>query len=62
MNDKSASDGTPNVVYLEDELNSRFGAGAVRVICPIADPFVPIMASLGSFVRVHLRSRPTSGQ
>jgi len=54
MNDKSASDGTPNVVYLEDELNSRFGAGAVRVICPIADPFVRHHGALGSFVRVHL--------
>ena len=25
MNDKAAADGTANVVYLEDELNSRFG-------------------------------------
>ena len=32
MNDKSAADGTANVIYLEDELNSRFGAGSVRVI------------------------------
>jgi phosphonoacetate hydrolase len=55
MNDKSASDGTPNVIYLEDELNSRFGAGAVRVICPIADPFVRHHGALGSFVRVHLK-------
>jgi phosphonoacetate hydrolase len=54
MNDKSASDGTPNVIYLEDELNSRFGAGTVRVICPIADPFVRHHGALGSFVRVHL--------
>jgi phosphonoacetate hydrolase len=55
MNDKSAADGTPNVVYLEDELNSQFGAGSVRVICPIADPFVRHHGALGSFVRVHLR-------
>jgi phosphonoacetate hydrolase len=55
MNDKSAADGTPNVVYLEDQLNARFGAGAVRVICPIADPFVRHHGALGSFVRVHLR-------
>jgi phosphonoacetate hydrolase len=54
MNDKSAADGTPNVVYLEDELNSRFGGGSVRVICPIADPFVRHHGALGSFVRVHL--------
>jgi phosphonoacetate hydrolase len=55
MADKSNPDGTPRVVYLEDELNSRFGAGAVRVICPIADPFVRHHGALGSFVRVHLR-------
>jgi phosphonoacetate hydrolase len=55
MNDKSAADGTANVIYLEDELNARFGAGAVRVICPIADPFVKHHGALGSFVRVHLR-------
>jgi phosphonoacetate hydrolase len=55
MNDKSAADGTPNVVYLEDELNARFGSRAVRVICPIADPFVRHHGALGSFVRVHLR-------
>ena len=55
MSDKSASDGTPNVIYLEDELNARFGEGAVRVICPIADPFVRHHGALGSFVRVHLQ-------
>jgi phosphonoacetate hydrolase len=55
MADKSNADGTPRVVYLEDELNSRFGAGSVRVICPIADPFVRHHGALGSFVRVHLR-------
>jgi phosphonoacetate hydrolase len=55
MNDKSAADGTPNVIYLEDELNARFGAGSVRVICPIADPFVRHHGALGSFVRVYLR-------
>jgi phosphonoacetate hydrolase len=55
MNDKCAGDGTPNIVYLEDELSSRFGTGCVRVICPIADPFVRHHGALGSFVRVHLR-------
>ncbi|WP_158931535.1 phosphonoacetate hydrolase [Acidisphaera sp. S103] len=55
MSDKSTPDGTPNVIYLEDELNARFGEGAVRVICPIADPFVRHHGALGSFVRVHLQ-------
>src|SRR5271167_4413445 len=53
MNDKARRDGEPNVIFLEDELNNRFGAGAVRVICPITDPFVRHHGALGSFVRVY---------
>ena len=55
MNDKSRPDGSPNVIWLEDVLNRRFGAGAVRVICPITDPFVRHHGDLGSFVRVYLK-------
>jgi phosphonoacetate hydrolase len=55
MNDKSLPDGEPCVVFLEDELNGRFGPGAVRVICPITDPFVRHHGALGSFVRVYRR-------
>jgi phosphonoacetate hydrolase len=55
MNDKSRPDGEPNVVFLEEELARRFGEGAVRVICPITDPFVRHHGALGSFVRVYLR-------
>ncbi|MBI5131958.1 MAG: phosphonoacetate hydrolase [Rhodopseudomonas palustris] len=54
MADKSDADGRPNVVYLEDALNEKFGAGVARVICPIADPFVRHHGALGGFVRVHL--------
>jgi phosphonoacetate hydrolase len=56
MNDKALPDGEPNVIFLEDELNDRFGAGAVRVICPITDPFVRHHGALGSFVRVYTRN------
>jgi phosphonoacetate hydrolase len=56
MNDKALPDGEPNVVFLEDALNDRFGAGAVRVICPITDPFVRHHGALGSFVRVYARN------
>jgi phosphonoacetate hydrolase len=58
MNDKSNPDGSPNVIWLEDVLNARFGAGAVRVICPITDPFVRHHGALGSFVRVYPRGDP----
>ena len=55
MNDKSRRDGAPNVVFLEEELARQFGDGAVRVICPITDPFVRHHGALGSFVRVYRR-------
>ncbi len=57
MNDKSNADGTPRVVFLEEEINRRFGDNAVRVICPITDPFVKHHGALGSFVRVYLRKK-----
>ncbi|KAK3687084.1 hypothetical protein LTR37_019151 [Vermiconidia calcicola] len=57
MSDKSKADGTPNVLFLEDTLNTKYGAGSARVICPITDPFVRHHGALGSFVRVYA-SRP----
>jgi phosphonoacetate hydrolase len=56
MSDKSNPDGTPNVVFLEDELSKRWGEGCARVICPISDPFVRHHGALGSFVRVYAKS------
>ncbi|WP_029007720.1 phosphonoacetate hydrolase [Azospirillum halopraeferens] len=61
MSDKAAPDGTPNVLYLEDAVNERFGADAVRVICPITDPFVRHHGALGAFVRAYLRRPDTLG-
>lgn len=55
MNDKALPDGRPHVLFLEDLLNAHFGEGAVRVICPITDPFVRHHGALGSFVRVYRR-------
>jgi phosphonoacetate hydrolase len=55
MNDKTLSNGEPNVIFLEDVLNRRFGAGAIRVICPITDPFVRHHGALGSFARGYIR-------
>jgi phosphonoacetate hydrolase len=56
MNDKALPGGEPHVIFLEDELNKRFGPKAVRVICPITDPFVRHHGALGSFVRVYARN------
>lgn len=53
MNAKRKPDGSPNVIYLESELNQRFGPG-FRVILPITDPYVVHHGALGSFAQVHL--------
>ncbi|MBS0246565.1 MAG: phosphonoacetate hydrolase [Proteobacteria bacterium] len=54
MTDMAKPDGTPNVLYVGDALDAAFGAGAMRVVCPITDPFVRHHGALGGFVRVHL--------
>ncbi len=59
MNDKALTDGRPHVLFLEDILNAEFGAGSVRVICPITDPFVRHHGALGSFVRVYRKNGVT---
>jgi phosphonoacetate hydrolase len=55
MSDKSNADGTPNVLFLEDAINDKWGQGSARVIYPIADPFVIHHGALGGFVRVYLK-------
>jgi phosphonoacetate hydrolase len=55
MNDKSNPDGSPNVIWLQDVLDVRFGKGACTVICPITDRFVVHHGALGGFVRVYCR-------
>ncbi|MGP9789252.1 phosphonoacetate hydrolase [Roseinatronobacter sp. NSM] len=55
MKDKADGAGRPNVIYLQDYLNAIFGDDAVRIICPIADPFVRHHGGLGSFVRGYVR-------
>ena len=54
MTDMALPDGRPNVIFVGDLLDARFGPAAARVICPITDPFVRHHGALGGFVRVHL--------
>jgi phosphonoacetate hydrolase len=61
MNDKAKPDGAPNVIFLEDELDGRFGDGSVRVICPITDPFVRITAPSGRLSAAMPETQATSG-
>jgi phosphonoacetate hydrolase len=60
MSDKSQVDGTPNILFLENELNEKWPGTGARVICPISDPFVRHHGALGSFVRVHLTGEDKS--
>jgi phosphonoacetate hydrolase len=57
MNDKSNAAGEPNVIWLQDVLDRRFGKGETRVICPITDAFVAHHGALGGFVRVWCQGK-----
>lgn len=54
MNDKHLADGQPDVIYLQEILDERLGAGATRVILPITDPYVAHHGALGSFATVYV--------
>jgi len=62
MSDKSNAAGEPNVIWLQDILDARFGAGATTVICPITDAFVGHHGALGGFVRVWSRGAVSARQ
>ncbi len=62
MNDKSDAAGEPNVIWLQDILDAKFGAGDTRVICPITDAFVGHHGALGGFVRVWCTGTATPRQ
>jgi phosphonoacetate hydrolase len=54
MKAKHLSDGSPDVVYLQDVLDEWYGAGESRVILPITDPYVVHHGALGSFATAYL--------
>jgi len=56
MNPKTKLDGSPNVIYLQDVLDTWLDVGAARVILPITDPYVVHHGALGSFATVYLPS------
>jgi phosphonoacetate hydrolase len=58
MNAKTDAFGRPNIVFLQDLLDRRYGAGATRVILPITDPYVVHHGALGSFATVYLAGSP----
>jgi phosphonoacetate hydrolase len=58
MKAKHLANGEPDVIYLQDALDKKFGAGKTKVILPITDPYVVHHGALGSFATVYL-SGPT---
>jgi phosphonoacetate hydrolase len=54
MNGKTDGQGQPKVIYLQDLLDQRLGAGKSRVILPITDPYVVHHGALGSFATIYL--------
>ncbi|MFD1702239.1 phosphonoacetate hydrolase [Methylopila henanensis] len=54
MNDKHLADGSPDVIYLQEILDEKLGAGVARVILPITDPYVAHHGALGSFATVYV--------
>lgn len=53
MNAKTRDDGSPNVIYLQDEIDAWIGPGKARVILPITDPYVVHHGALGSFATIY---------
>jgi phosphonoacetate hydrolase len=62
MSDKSNAAGEPNVIWLQDILDAKFGRDETVVICPITDAFVAHHGALGGFVRVWSRGKVTARQ
>jgi len=62
MSDKSNAEGAPNVIWLQDILDAKFGAGTTTVICPITDAFVGHHGALGGVVRVWSRGAVSARQ
>jgi phosphonoacetate hydrolase len=62
MSDKSNAAGEPNVIWLQDILDARFGKDETIVICPITDAFVGHHGALGGFVRVWSRGKVSARQ
>lgn len=54
MNAKHDQSLQPDVIYLQDVLDSWLGAGKARVILPITDPYVVHHGALGSFATAYL--------
>jgi phosphonoacetate hydrolase len=56
MNAKTWMDGSPDVIYLQDQLDAWLGPAVARTILPITDPYVVHHGALGSYATIYLPS------
>ena len=56
MSPKTDAAGRPQIVFLQEILDTAWGIDATRVILPITDPYVVHHGALGSFALVYLAS------
>lgn len=56
MNYKTKTDGSPNIIYLEEAV-SEFTRNKIRVVLPITDPYISHHAALGSFATIYCFSQ-----
>jgi phosphonoacetate hydrolase len=61
MKDKHRDDGSPDVLYLQDALDTSLGTGKAKVILPITDPYVAHHGALGSYATVYLNGVASDG-
>jgi len=54
MKPKHLADGSPDVLYVQDLLDTWLGTAQARVILPITDPYVVHHGALGSFATAYL--------
>jgi len=62
MNGKTDAAGRPQIVYLQDLLDTWLGTGLARVILPITDPYVVHHGALGSFATIYLPRAVTAAE
>jgi phosphonoacetate hydrolase len=61
MNAKTKLDASPNVVFLQDLIDTWLGRERARVILPITDPYVVHHGALGSFATIYLAPDAVAG-
>ena len=62
MNAKTNSTGRPNVLFLQDILDERFGPERCRVLLPITDPYVAHHGALGSYATIYVKDEDDASE